>query len=340
MTRFLVLCGALVCALTSPSARAAEYFAGKTITMSTHTGPGGGYDTYLRLFAAHFGKHLPGRPKVIVSNQPGAGGLTAINYAGRIAPKDGTLLTLASQGILFQQVTGGPGLRVSLDDFKWIGNLVKSNDVIVTWYTSKVKTLADAKVREASLGTTGAGAISDQMPQLVNALVGTKFKLIRGYEGASQMVAAMERGELDGRGANMWASYKVTNPNEIRDHKLSPLIQLGLRKEPALPNVPLLSEVVRGDPEKEAIARFVALAEDESRPIAAPPGVPDAVVAVLRRGFDATMRDPAFLADAKRTRMDIVPSTGAEVQAAVHEVLSTPKKIIQATQAILDPTRP
>ena len=211
----ILMCAVLALAGGEGRADAADFYAGKTITMSTHASPGGGYDTYLRLFAAHLGKHVPGGPRVIVVNQPGAGGLTAINYAGRVAPKDGTFLTLASQGILFQQATGGQGLQVSLDDFQWIGNFVKSNDVIVTWYTSKVKTVADAKTRESILGTTGTGAVSDQLPLLFNALVGTRFKLVRGYEGASQMNLAMERGEIDGRGANMWASYKVTNPNEI-----------------------------------------------------------------------------------------------------------------------------
>ena len=316
-------------------AGAADFYAGKTITMSTHTSPGGGYDTYLRALAAHFAKHIPGNPRVIVVNQPGAGGLTAINYAGRIAPRDGTFLTMASQGILFQQATGGAGLRVSLDDFQWVGNLVTSNNVIVTWYKSPVKNFADAKRLEATLGTTGAGAISDQLPLLFNALTGTRFKLIRGYEGAAQMTFAMERGELDGRGANIWASYKATNPNEIRDRKFNILVQLGTRKEPELPDVPLLADLVKGDARKEAIARFVALAEDINRAVAAPPGVPADRVAILRRAFDATMKDPEFLAGAKKERLEIEPMTGEEVQSAVHQVLTTPKTVIAETQAVL-----
>lgn len=334
--KFSEALGAAVAAVfASGIASAAEFYAGKTITMSTHASPGGGYDAYLRLLAAHLGKHIPGNPRVIVVNQPGAGGLTAINYAGRRAPRDGTFLTLASQGILFQQATGGEGLQVSLDDFRWIGNFVKSNDVIVTWYTSPVKNFADARARESSLGTTGTGAVSDQLPLLFNALTGTKFKLIRGYEGASQMNLAMERGEIDGRGANMWASYKVTNPNEIRDHKFNMLVQLGTRKEPDLPDVPLLADLVKGDARKEAIARFVALAQDNNRPVAAPPGVPAERVTMLRRAFDATMKAPDFLADAKKQRLEIAPMTGEEVQAAVHQVLTTPKEIISETQAVL-----
>ena len=319
-------------------ASAADFYAGKTISISTHAAPGGGYDTYLRAFSAHFGKHIPGRPTVIVVNQPGAGGLTAVNYAGRIAPRDGTFLTLANEGILFAQATGGKGLQVSLDDFQWIGNFVKSNVLIITWYRSPVKNFADARRKEATLGTTGAGAESDLLPLLVNALTGTKFRLIRGYEGAAQMNAAMERGELDGRGANMWASYKAINPNELRDHKFNMIIQLGLQKEPDLPDVPLLSDLVRGDPRKEAIAQFVSLANLNARPVAAPPGVPADRVAVLRRAFDATMKDPEFLSDAKRLRLDISPTTGEQVQRSVHAVLTTPGSVIRETSAVMAAT--
>lgn len=333
--RLLTTAWLMIALVDAPAAYAAEFFAGKTISISTHASPGGGYDTYLRAFAAHFGKHIPGNPSVIVINQPGAGGLTAINYAGRIAPHDGTFLTLANEGILFEQATGGQGLQVSLDDFHWIGNFVKSNNLIATWYKSRVKNFADAKVREATLGTTGVGAESDLLTLLVNALTGTKFKLIRGYEGAPQMNAAMERGELDGRGANMWASYKAINPNELRDHKLNLIIQIGERKEPDLQDVPLLSDVIKGDPRKEAIARFVTLALVNARPVPAPPGVSPDLINLLRRAFDATMTDAEFLADARRLRLEITPGSGEDVQRSVHQVLETPKDIIRQTEAMM-----
>jgi len=322
------------CVLAQPAA-AAEFYAGKVISVSTHAAPGGGYDTYLRAFAAHFGKHIAGNPTVIVVNQPGAGGLTAINYAGRIAPRDGTFLTLANEGILFAQATGGKGLQVSLDDFHWIGNFVKSNVVIVTWYKSPVKDFAGVRLKEVTLGTTGVGAESDQIPLLVNALTGTKFKLIRGYEGAAQIIAAMERGELDGRGANLWASYKAINPNEIRDHKFNYILQLGTQREQDLSGVPLLSELVKGDARKEAIVRFVTLANENARPVAAPPGVQLERVNKLRRAFEETMKDAAFLTDARRLRLEITPSSGDEVQRSVHQVLSTTPDIIRDTAAAM-----
>lgn len=319
--------------LASPAA-AADFYAGKTITMSTHTGPGGGYDTYLRLLAAHFGRHIPGRPNFIVVNQPGAGGIRAINYAARLAPQDGTFLTLASQGIFLQEAIGGTGFQTSLGDFHWLGNFVQSNDVIATWDAAAAKTYRDATQREVTLGTTGAAAVSGQLPLLFNALAGTKFKLIRGYQDAGQMNIAMERGEIDGRGGNMWSSYKATNPNEIRDGKLHVLVQLGLKREPDLPNVPTLIELTKSDSRKQHIAQFTTIAQEYARPLAAPPGVPADRVAILRRAFDATMKDPEFLAAAKRLRLEIAPSPGETVEAAVHEILTTPKDIVEATKAV------
>jgi tripartite-type tricarboxylate transporter receptor subunit TctC len=333
--RFAALCVCLALQVVAGTAGAAEFYAGKTITMATPTGPGGGYDTYLRLLGAHMGRHIPGNPSFIVVNQPGAGGIRALNYAGRVAPKDGTFLTMASQGSYLLQATGGEGFQVSLGDFHWLGNFVQSNDVIVTWHASGVKTLADARTRASRLGATGPAAVSSQVPLLFNALAGTKFEVIRGYTDSGQMNIAMERGEIDGRGANMWATYKLQSPDEIRDGRFNALVQLGMRKEPDLPNVPLLADLVKGDPRKEAIAHFVALAQDNARAVAAPPGVPADRVAMLRRAFAETMKDREFLTAAERTRLEISPMTGEEVAEIVRQVLSTPKDVVDATKSIV-----
>jgi hypothetical protein len=145
----------------------------------------------------------------------------------------------------------------------------------------------------------------------------------------------MERGELDGRGANLWASYKAINPNEIRDRKFNYIVQLGAQREPELADVPLLSDLVKGDSRKEAIVRFVTLANENARPVAAPPGVPPERVEILRRAFDQTMKDAGFLADARRLRLEITPSSGEEVERSVHQVLATPPEIIRETAAVM-----
>ncbi len=319
--------------LAQPSA--SDFYAGKTISLSTHTAPGGGYDTYLRLLGRHMGKYILGRPNLVVMNQPGAGGLLALNHAGRIAPQDGTWLTLVSQGLLVHEATGQPGLQVSLKDFKWLGNLSQSNNVTATWHTSKAKTIEDARQREVVVGSTGAGSISSQIPSVLNALLGTKFKTLYGYEGGAKMNLAMQQGEIEGRGTNTWASYKATLPQEVKDGKLQVLLQIGLRKEPDLPNVPLLIDLVASDPQKLGMAKFISLALTIARPLAAPPGVPEERVAILRRAFDATVKDPEFLAESERLGAEVDPMTGEEVQAAVSEILSTPKDVLNRIQAAL-----
>jgi len=317
-----------------PGAAAAEdFFAGKTISLSTHSSPGAGYDTYLRLLSRHMGSHIPGHPNLIVVNQPGAGGLLAVNYAAKNAPQDGTFLTLVSQGILVIEATGGKGLQVSLGKFRWLGNFSQSNNVTVTWVTSNVRTLRDAMDREVVVGATGAGSATVVGPTLYNSLLGTRFKIIQGYNGSGQINLAMERGELDGHANSTWTSLQAMLGNEFRAGKVNVLIQTGLRKEAELPDVPLLSDLVRGDPGKEAVAQFLSLAGAIARPLAAPPGVPEERVAVLRRAFDANMKDPQFLAEAHAQRSDVDPMTGEETAAAIARILATPKSVITEVQA-------
>jgi tripartite-type tricarboxylate transporter receptor subunit TctC len=332
-----MICAALAVAVLGQAvpAGAEDFYAGKTISMSTHTSPGGGYDTYLRLLARHLPRHIPGRPATLVVNMPGAGGLLAFNHAGRVAPRDGTLLTLVSQGLLVHEATGQPGMLVSLRDFSWIGNLSQSNIVTVTWHSSGVAAIDDAKARDVTVGSTGIGSISVQVPNLLNALFGTRFKIIYGYKGGAEMNLAMARGELHGRGANTWASYKASSPAEVRDRRFNVLVQIGLRKDPDLLHAPLLNDMVAGDPVHEPVARFMSLSLTVTRPLAAPPGVPEDRVRILRRAFDATMKDAAFLAEAEKLGSEIDPMGGEEVQQAVRQIMATPKDVIDRTQAII-----
>jgi tripartite-type tricarboxylate transporter receptor subunit TctC len=318
-----------------PIAAADDVFAGKVISMSTHSTPGAGYDSYLRLLSRHMGKHIPGRPTFIVINQPGAGGLTAVNYAAKAAPQDGTFLTIVSQGLFVIEATGGKGLQTSLGAFKWLGNFSQSNNVTVTWAASNVKTLRDAMTRDVTVGATGAGSATVVGPSLYNSLLGTRFKIIQGYGGTGQINLAMQRGELDGHANSTWTSIKSLLFSEFKDGKLNVLIQMGLRKERDLPDVPLLSDLVAGDGRKQAIADFMSLAVSVARPFAAPPGVPDDRVSLLRRAFDATMKDPDFMAEAGKLNVDIGPMTGEDTQNAVHRILSTPKPVVAEVQAAL-----
>ncbi len=316
--------------------QAQDFYAGKTLTLSTHTGPGGGYDTLIRLYSRHVARHLAGKPNIVVMNQPGAGGLTAFNHAGKVAPQDGTFISLVGQGLMVHEPTGQPGMQLSLGAFKWLGNFSQAPNVTVVWSSSKARTLDDARRVEVVLGSTGAGSPDAQIPTVYNALLGTKFKVVFGYEGGGALNLAMERGEIEGRGTNTWGSYKATLPGPMAAGKLAPLIQIGLKKDRDLPNAPLFLDVVKGDAEREPVARFLSLTTAVSRPLAAPPGVPDERVALLRKAFDETMKDAEFLVGAERLSIDIDPMTGAEVQDAVRQILATPKDVIARTQAALE----
>ncbi|HWG04108.1 MAG TPA: hypothetical protein VG271_03755, partial [Beijerinckiaceae bacterium] len=282
LVRILIVAQTLM--LAQIPCRADDFYKGRTITFSTFTTPGGSYDTYLRLLTHYIGKYIPGNPSAVVLNQPGAGGLVAANYAGKSAPQDGTFATLMGVGLIVQGALGEPNLRVPLGDFNWIGNFTKDNNIIVTSETSTAKTLEDAEAREVTLGSLGAGSIDAQLPMVYNQLLGTKFKLIYGYEGTPQVLAAMERGEVEGQ-SNIWPTFKAVMPNGGA-RRLHVLLQIGLSKDLELSNVPLLIDLVKGDAAKEQIARFMTLATMISRPLTAPPNVPADRVQILRRAFD------------------------------------------------------
>jgi tripartite-type tricarboxylate transporter receptor subunit TctC len=321
-----------LCSLTTVSAE--DFFAGKTITLSTFTSPGGSYDTYVRLLARHIGRFIPGRPTVIVVNQPGAGGLVALNYAGKIAPRDGTFLTLAGVGTLLREVTGGQGMQVPLRDYRWIGNFTKVNNVIVTWKTSPTKSIEDAKRHDVLVGSVGIDAIDAQLPAAFNALLGTRFKVIVGYPGSKETLLAMERGEVEGK-LNAWSSFKAELPGDLISN-LNVLLQMGLVADADLHNVPIFVDLAKGDPDKEAVARFLSLTMAISRPLAAPPDVPIDRIQILRRAFDASMKSPEFLDEAQKTGFDINPMTGEEVEDEIGRILTAPQDVVARSKAAIE----
>ncbi|HTK12415.1 MAG TPA: tripartite tricarboxylate transporter substrate-binding protein [Xanthobacteraceae bacterium] len=326
---------ALLAGVLNPALAEKPFYEGKTITLSSYGGAGNNYDTYSRLVSRHLGKHIPGHPNIIVMNQPGAGGLVAANYTSRIAPQDGTFITLVSDGLLMFEATGRKGLQDSLTKFKWLAALSSSNVVTATWAGSHIKTIDDARKREVRLGGSGAGAMSSVVPELYNSFAGTRFTVVQGYRSAPEQNLAMERGELDGRGAASWTSFKNLMPNEIKDGKLNVIAQIGTSRASDLPDAPLLTELAGSDPKKQAIAQFVSKALTLSRSVAAPPHAPDAQVEILRKGFADLVKDPEFLAEADRLHLDIGFVPGPEVGALIKDVLSTPKDVIDETKVMM-----
>jgi tripartite-type tricarboxylate transporter receptor subunit TctC len=316
-----------------------DFYKGKQMRMIVRTTVGGDYDQYSRLLARFIGKHIPGNPSIIVVNMPGGGGITAANYMAQVAPHDGTVFGIVSQGLATDQALGiSPQLKADLREFNWIGNVVYSNQLLVVWHTSPTKTIEDAKQRETTIGTTGAGSASVQYPAFYNNVLGTKFKIVFGYPGGQHIDLAMERGEVEGRGTNPYSGWMASKPTWIPTKQIIPLIQAGLEKEPALPDVPLIiDQPVKS--EDKPLLQFMAQASTVGRPFATTPGVPAERVAALRAAFQATLKDPEFIAAAKNENMEINPMNGDKMQEIIFGLLSSPKEVRDRVKVALEPKK-
>jgi tripartite-type tricarboxylate transporter receptor subunit TctC len=340
MSRLLgvALCGILFAGSVPAMADAvSDFYQGRQIRFVVRTPPGGDYDQYTRLFARFMGKHIPGNPALIPVNMPGGGGITAANYMAQIAPRDGTVIGIVSQGLAADQALGmSPGLKADLREFNWIANVVNSNQLLVVWHTSPTRTLEDAKKRETLIGTTGAGSASVQYPAFYNNVLGTKFKIVFGYTGGQEIDLAMQRGEVEGRGTNPYSGWMASEPNWIPQKLIIPLIQAGMEKEPELPDVPLiLDQPVK--PADKPLLEFMARGATVGRPLATTPGVPAERVAALRAAFVATLKDPDFIAAAAKEHMEIRPMTGDKITEVIVGLLNTPAEVRERVKAALQP---
>jgi tripartite-type tricarboxylate transporter receptor subunit TctC len=271
------------------------------------------------------GEHIPGKPAIIPRNMTGAGSRIAAAFIHGVAPKDGTAMGIADQSIPLEQALGDAGVKFDSRELNWIGNPNADNNVLTTWHTSPVKTIEDAKKTEITVGATGYNT-SSQYPTVLNAIAGTKFKVILGYPGGNEINLAMERGEVAGRGSNAWASYKSTRPDWIKDNKINILVQIGLRKAADLPNVPLLMDVANNDLDRAAM-RLLSAPTTIGRPFFAPPNVPAERVKALRAAFDSMIKDKAFLEEAQKLNLDIDPVSGEELQKIVADIIDAPADV-------------
>ena len=338
-TRIFLLISTIA-ASAAPAAQAQDdsrFYEGKQVRMVIRSGVGGGYDLYSRMLARHIGKHIPGNPAVVPINMPGGGGIVAANFVASVAPRDGTILTMVSQGLPTDQALGlTPSFKADLRTFNWIGNMSSSNQVTVVWHTSKTQTFEEAKKRETMIGSTGAGSVSTQLPALFNNLLGTKFKIITGYPDGREVDIAMERGEVEGRGTNPWASYKSAQPRLVKEKLIRPIIQIGLEKEPDLPDVPLLLDQPVA-PEDKPVLEFMSKAVMVGRPIGTTPGVPADRVTTLRRAFDATLKDPEFIAEAAAQNAEIDYMSGEQLAKIIDDLIGAPPSVHERVKAVLRP---
>ena len=327
--RFLVLAGLSIFAFP---AAAQDFYAGKTITVLVGSAPGGSYDLYARIVARHIGRHIPGNPTFIVQNMPGANSQIMAGHLYSVAPKDGTTLGAPLNTVPLNQLVNPQSTKFNAADFNWIGAASSPANVLVTWHTSGVRTLDDARQKETLIGATSAGTMQEIYPVLAKNLFGAKFKVVTGYKASTEVNVAMERGEVAGRGANTYLAYRFQNPDWVRDKKINFIFQMTETRDALMPDVPTLLEYAKTDEQRKVVTVLVTT-ETIGRPLFAPPGVPVDRVAMLRKALMAVVKDPEFLAEAEKAKLEISPVSGEKLQEIVRELIATPADIVEKYKA-------
>ncbi len=334
MRAFLV--AAALCAATAVHADpVADFYRGKTVTLMIGGGPGGAYDIYARLFARHWPRHMPGNPVVVPKNLSTAGGLAVANMMANGVEKDGLTVAAHSNGISLDPLLGNPGARFDARKFGWIGSIGKLQNVCVTWRSSPVKTIEQARVSEVVLAGHAPTMNTVIFPRILNSLLGTKFRVVGGYEPGQGHAIAMENGEVDGVCGLAWATIKASHPEWIAERKINVLLQMAFDKLPDLPDVPNAPDLLTS-PDDRRMLDLVLTRQEIGRGIAGPPGLPPERLAALRASFDATMKDPEFLADAAKAQMDIEPLSGEAIDRLLASAYATPGDIVKRAAAFVE----
>jgi tripartite-type tricarboxylate transporter receptor subunit TctC len=311
----------------------ADFYKGKQIRLIVGAGVGGGYDLYVRALSRRMGHYIPGNPTIVVQNQPGAGGLTVTNQLSQQGPKDGTVMAAPLAGIPTAPLLQSEAL---FDPAKinWLGSIASEAYVAYAWHASPVSRIEDVATTEFLVGGTTSGSTTVDYPLLLNEMLGYKFKIVRGYLGPPEINLAIERGEVHGNGSVGWTLTKSLRPEWIKDKKIKNVLQYGLRKQPELPDVPLVIDLARNEQQLHAMKLMFARS-DYGRPFFLPPDVPAERVAAMRQAFDETMNDREFRTEAERLQLEVQPMSGLEMQKLIAELASTPPEVVAKVRAIL-----
>lgn len=307
---------ALVCRPGVIDAQPADAFQGKTITIYVTNPPGGGYDLNSRILARHLGDHIPGHPNVIVAYMPGAHGVTGANFLFNIAPRDGTALAAPVQYLPQYQVQGIPGLEYDASKFAWIGSIAPDNEIFYVWHTVPVRSIDDMRNRETIFAGTGA---VETLARLLTAVAGARFKLVKGYTGTKDANLALERGEVEGAVTSL-PVLRAYWPNWLESGTIRIILYQDFRRNPDLPDVPASLELAKTPADRDLLG-FFANSSSIGRAIIAPPDISPGVLAVLRTAFDATVKDPAFIAECRVAKIEVNPRTGADLQSTVSAMI-------------------
>ena len=311
------------------------FFHGKQMRIVVGSAAGGGYDLFARIVARHMTRHISGNPTIVVQNLPAAGGIVMANQLFSIGPKDGTVIGAPINGIPAAPLLQPSAAHFDATKLNWLGSTNREPYVAFLWHAVPVHGIAELTNKQVTVGATTPGTTMVDFPLLVNDVLGLKFRIVRGYESTPQINYAIERGEVEGMGGIGWASVKAQTPHWIAEKKIRVIAQYGLKRYPELGDIPTMLELAKSEPDAQAMRMLFARTE-YGRPYFLPPDVPAECVQVLRRAFDATMKDPQFVANAARLKLDIDPMTGEEVQALVGELARTPPEIVARVRGVLE----
>jgi tripartite-type tricarboxylate transporter receptor subunit TctC len=317
---------ALLAVSPAPADAVADFYRGKSISLYVSFPPGGGYDIYARVLAPHFTRHIPGNPAIVIKNMEGGSGVKAASYISTITPQDGTSLGLFLDTLTLGKVLGGPG---EFDPVKlaWIGRIVSTATVSVVWHTAPVQSVEAAKRSELVIAASVPSNSSSFIPTALNDLIGTRFKIIRGYHGSPPMALAMERGEVHAVGGMSWEAIQMTKPDWLAENKIKILYAQGARRIKELPDDPGLLDFAI-DERSRKILGLLGGGPDIGRAIVAEPGIPAERAAALRQAFLATIADAEFIADMGKRNLNIEPLGGEDVQKIVESAAATPKDLV------------
>jgi tripartite-type tricarboxylate transporter receptor subunit TctC len=311
---------------TAAAQSVADLYRGKTIRLLLPTAPGGGRALYALPFAEAFSKHIPGNPKVLPIFMPGAGGSTAINNASNVAEPDGLTIVSPLKGAVAAQAIGDPSVKYDLSKFHWIGRITDATQIFFVSSTVPAHTLDEFRQQETVIGAVGRASVTYQLPAFINNVLGTKFKIVTGYRSAGANNMSVEIGETQGA-FTTWNDIQSYHPDWLRDGKVRIVTQIALHRLPELVDVPLLSDFATNKGDRELI-EFMSSSSELGQTFAAPPGVPENVVAALRNAFDETMKDPDYVEKLRRSKIQFNPMTGQQLTRDVLKTLDTSKAVI------------
>lgn len=312
----------------------AAFFKDKQLKLVVGSAAGDGYDVNARVLARHWVNHIPGKPQIIIQNQNGAASVVMTNAVYNTAPRDGTVIGAAINGMTTAPLVTPDVVKFDLSRLIWIGSTNHDIQLTYLWHTTPIRTPQDLLTQEVVVGATAAGTTHVDYPLVARALFGLKFKLVSGYPGTAPVHIAMERGEVAGFGSNGWLALKALKYDWVTDKKVNIVMQYAMTRSPAFPDVPAIGELAKSDADRRAIEMMITRLQF-GRPFFVPPDVPAARVEALRRAFDATMKDPEFLAEAEKAKLDVSPMRGEEIGPLVAKVLATPPEIVARVKAAL-----